>query len=78
VPIKRLLSERMAAPFEFEALLESGVARFASFDLTWRGGLSLARKVAAAAEAHQLLLEDPIVLVDGTVAAPDLRASACG
>jgi galactonate dehydratase len=54
VPI--LLSERMAGPFEFEALLESGVARYVSFDLTWCGGLSLARKVAAAAEAHQLLV----------------------
>lgn len=109
-----LLSERMAGPFEFEALLESGVARYVSFDLTWCGGLSLARKVASAAEAHQLLvvphtaggpllfyasthlttavtnvgiqescqrfferdwpamLEDPIVPLDGTVAAPDL------
>ena len=54
VPI--LLSERMAGPFEFEALLESGVARYVSFDLTWCGGLSLARKVAAASEAHQLLV----------------------
>lgn len=109
-----LLSERMAGPFEFEALLESGVARYVSFDLTWCGGLSLARKVAASAEAHQLLvvphtaggpllfyasthlttavtnvaiqescqrfferdwpamLENPILPVDGTVAAPDL------
>jgi L-alanine-DL-glutamate epimerase-like enolase superfamily enzyme len=104
----------MAGPFEFEALLESGVARYVSFDLTWCGGLSLARKVAASAEAHQLLvvphtaggpllfyasthlttavtnvaiqescqrfferdwpamLENPILPVDGTVAAPDL------
>jgi len=54
VPI--LLSERMAGPFDFEALLESGVARYVSFDLTWCGGLSLARKVAAASEAHQLLV----------------------
>jgi len=109
-----LLSERMAGPFEFEALLESGVARYVSFDLTWCGGLSLARKVAASAEAHQILvvphtaggpllfyasthlttavtnvaiqescqrfferdwpamLENPILPVDGTVAAPDL------
>lgn len=51
-----LLSERMAGPFEFEALLESGVARYVSFDLTWCGGLSLARKVSAASEAHQLLV----------------------
>jgi L-alanine-DL-glutamate epimerase-like enolase superfamily enzyme len=51
-----LLSERMAGPFEFEALLESGVARYVSFDVTWCGGLSLARKVAGAAEAHQLLV----------------------
>ncbi len=29
-----LLSERMAGPFEFEALLESGVARYLSFDVT--------------------------------------------
>jgi galactonate dehydratase len=113
-PIPILLTERMAGPFEFEALLESGVARYVSFDLTWCGGLSLARKVAAAAEAHQLLvvphtaggpllfyasthlttalpnvaiqescqrfferdwpamLVDPIVPVDGTVAAPEL------
>jgi len=49
-----LLSERMAGPFEFEALLESGVARYVSFDVTWCGGLSMARKVASAAEAHQL------------------------
>jgi galactonate dehydratase len=113
-PIPILLTERMAGPFEFEALLESGVARYVSFDLTWCGGLSLARKVAAAAEAHQLLvvphtaggpllfyasthlttalpnvaiqescqrfferdwpamLVDPIMPVDGTVAAPEL------
>jgi L-alanine-DL-glutamate epimerase-like enolase superfamily enzyme len=51
-----LLSERMAGPFEFEALLESGVARYLSFDVTWCGGLSLARKVSNAAEAHQLLV----------------------
>jgi galactonate dehydratase len=112
IPI--LLSERMAGPFEFEALLESGVARYLSFDVTWCGGLSLARKAAAAAEAHQLLvvphtaggpllfyasthlttaltnvavqescqrfverdwpamLENPIVPVEGMVAAPDL------
>jgi L-alanine-DL-glutamate epimerase-like enolase superfamily enzyme len=51
-----LLSERMAGPFQFEELLESGVARYVSFDVTWCGGLSVARKVAAAAEAHQLLV----------------------
>ena len=51
-----LLSERMAGPFEFEAVLESGVARYVSFDVTWCGGLSLARKVSNAAEAHQLLV----------------------
>ena len=51
-----LLSERMAGPFQFEALLESGVARYVSFDVTWCGGLSVARKVAAAADAHQLLI----------------------
>ena len=46
----------MAGPFQFEALLESGVARYVSFDVTWCGGLTVARKVAAAAEAHQLLI----------------------
>jgi galactonate dehydratase len=113
-PVPILLSERMAGPFEFEALLESGVARYVSFDVTWCGGVSLARKVSNSAAAHQLLvvphtaggpllfyasthlttaltnvaiqescqrfyehdwpvmLENPIVPVDGTVAAPDL------
>ena len=51
-----LLSERLAGPFEFEALLESGVARYVSFDVTWCGGLTPARKASAAAEAHQLLV----------------------
>ncbi len=51
-----LLSERMAGPFQLEELVESGVARYVSFDVTWCGGLSVARKVAAAAAAHQLLV----------------------
>jgi galactonate dehydratase len=54
--IPLLLSERMAGPFEFEALLESGAARYVSFDVCWCGGLTQARKVAASAEAHQLLV----------------------
>lgn len=51
-----LLSERLAGPFEFEAVLESGVARYLSFDVTWCGGLTMARKASNAAEAHQLLV----------------------
>ena len=51
-----LLSERLAGPFEFEAVLESGVARYLSFDVTWCGGLTMARKASNAAASHQLLV----------------------
>jgi len=48
------ISERMAGRMQFEALLEARAAKYIMFDVTWCGGLSEARKIAAMAEAYQL------------------------
>jgi L-alanine-DL-glutamate epimerase-like enolase superfamily enzyme len=48
------ISERMAGRMEFLQLLESRAARYVMFDVTWCGGLSEARKIAAIAEAFEL------------------------
>jgi len=48
------ISERMAGRMQFLQLLESRAAKYVMFDVTWCGGLSEARKIAAMAEAYQL------------------------
>ncbi|HZP01581.1 MAG TPA: mandelate racemase/muconate lactonizing enzyme family protein [Terriglobia bacterium] len=48
------ISERMAGRMQFLQLLESRAARYVMFDVTWCGGLSEAKKIAAMAEAFQL------------------------
>jgi L-alanine-DL-glutamate epimerase-like enolase superfamily enzyme len=48
------VGERMAGKLQFEQLLESRTPKFVMFDLTWCGGLTEARKIAAMADAHQL------------------------
>ncbi len=50
------LSERIAGLMRFHDMLEARVARFVMLDVTWCGGLSEARKIAALAEAYQLPL----------------------
>jgi len=50
------LSERIAGLMRFRDMLEAHVAKFVMLDVTWCGGLSEARKIAALAEAYQLPL----------------------
>ncbi|WMT86664.1 mandelate racemase/muconate lactonizing enzyme family protein [Pelagibacterium sp. 26DY04] len=47
-------SETLAYPHAFRDYLATGVAGVAMLDLSWCGGLSEARKIAALAEAHQI------------------------
>jgi L-alanine-DL-glutamate epimerase-like enolase superfamily enzyme len=48
------IGERMGGKLQFEQLLESRAAKYVMFDVTWCGGLTEARKIAAMADAHQL------------------------
>ena len=48
------ISERMAGRMQFLQLLESRAAKYVMFDVTWCGGLSEAKKIAAMAEAFEL------------------------
>jgi L-alanine-DL-glutamate epimerase-like enolase superfamily enzyme len=48
------LSERLAGRRQFLQLLESRAAQYIMFDVTWCGGLSEAKKIAAMAEAFEL------------------------
>ncbi len=48
------IGERMAGKLPFEQLLEARAAKFVMFDVTWCGGLTEARKIAAMADAYQL------------------------
>jgi galactonate dehydratase len=47
-------SETLAYPHAFRDYFATGVAGVAMLDLSWCGGLSEARKIAALAEAHQI------------------------
>lgn len=47
-------SETLAYPHAFRDYLATGVAGVAMLDLSWCGGLSEARKIAAMAEAHHI------------------------
>jgi L-alanine-DL-glutamate epimerase-like enolase superfamily enzyme len=48
------ISERMAGKMQFEQILAARAAKFVMFDVTWCGGLTEARKIAAMADAYQL------------------------
>lgn len=48
------IGERMGGKLAFGQLLESRAAKFVMFDVTWCGGLTEARKIAAMADAYQL------------------------
>lgn len=49
-----IAGERMAGKMEFAELLESRTTRYVMFDITWCGGLTEARKIAAMADAYEL------------------------
>jgi galactonate dehydratase len=49
-----IAGERMAGKMQFERMLESRTLKYMMFDVTWCGGLTEARKVAAMADAAQL------------------------
>ncbi|HVL72647.1 MAG TPA: mandelate racemase/muconate lactonizing enzyme family protein [Beijerinckiaceae bacterium] len=64
-------SETLASRFAFRDLLETGVAGVVMLDLSWCGGLSEARKIAAMAEAWHLPVAPhdctgPVVLIAST------------
>ncbi len=49
-----IAGERMAGKLQFERMLESRTLKYMMFDVTWCGGLTEARKIAAMADASQL------------------------
>ena len=49
-----IAGERMAGKMQFEQLFESRTVKYAMFDVTWCGGLTEARKIAAMADSMQL------------------------
>ncbi len=49
-----IAGERMAGKIQFEQLLASRTAKYVMFDVTWCGGLTEARKIAAMADAYEL------------------------
>ena len=53
-PLPLIAGERMAGKMQFEQLFESRTVKYAMFDVTWCGGLTEARKIAAMADAMQL------------------------
>mgnify|MGYP000085476955 CR=1 FL=1 len=64
-------SETLGGIGAFRDLLETGVAGIVMLDLSWCGGLSAARKIAAMAEAHKLPVAPhdctgPVVLAAST------------
>src|SRR4029079_1006388 len=61
-------SETLGSRWAFRDLLETGAAGIVMLDISWCGGLSEARKIAAMAEAHQLPVAPhdctgPVVLI---------------
>ncbi len=48
------VGERIAGKMQFDQLLESRTPKFVMFDITWCGGLTEARKIAAMADAQEL------------------------
>ena len=53
-PLPLTVGERMAGKMQFAELLESRTPKFVMFDVTWCGGLTEARKIAAMADAQEL------------------------
>ena len=53
-PLPLIAGERMAGKMQFEEMLESRTLKFVMFDVTWCGGLTEARKIAALADAAEL------------------------
>ncbi len=53
-PLPLIAGERMAGKMQFEQLLESRTVKYVMFDVTWCGGLTEARKIAAMADAAEL------------------------
>jgi galactonate dehydratase len=49
-----IAGERMAGKMQFQSLFESRTVKYAMFDVTWCGGLTEARKIAAMADSMQL------------------------
>jgi len=49
-----IAGERMAGKMQFEQLFESRTVKYAMFDITWCGGMTEARKIAAMADAMEL------------------------
>ena len=49
-----IAGERMAGKMQFEQLFESRTVKYAMFDVTWCGGLTEARKIAAMADSMEL------------------------
>ncbi len=49
-----IAGERMGGKLQFEQLLDSRAVKYCMFDVTWCGGLTEARKLAAMADARQL------------------------
>ncbi len=52
--IPLIAGERMAGKLQFEQLLDSRTVKYVMFDVTWCGGLTEARKIAAMADAYEL------------------------
>jgi len=53
-PVPLIAGERMAGKMQFEQLFESRTVKYAMFDVTWCGGLTEARKIAAMADSLEL------------------------
>lgn len=49
-----IAGERMGGKMQFERMLASRTIKYCMFDVTWCGGLTEARKIAAMADAYQL------------------------
>jgi galactonate dehydratase len=49
-----IAGERMGGKMSFQQLFESRTTKYAMFDITWCGGLTEARKIAAMADAYEL------------------------
>ncbi len=61
-PVPIAASETLAGPRAFRRLLEQGLPQVVMLDVSWSGGITATRKVAAMAEAYQL----PVTLHDCT------------
>jgi L-alanine-DL-glutamate epimerase-like enolase superfamily enzyme len=70
-PVPTVASETLATRWSFREVLERQAARIVMLDLSWCGGLTEAKQVAAMAEAYQLPVAPhdctgPVVLVAST------------